>query len=646
MIFVEFGERIILSKKAKSESGIKTSGESSFIRSIAGFDASYIGEISPFTRNKSLIRRWLLTSSVAGLFGAMVIGGAFFFTYEGNQIAVTGTDQDARLASRHSQKSMIDSKADQTEVFIGDVPIIADKKVTDQTKPGEQYTNVTVSFGRSKTKSDRLTRTAGLPKGNGLTTTSPTGNNPVSGTKKQNSTHTEKKAPNKAALLGTIQLGNKISNIMGFQTSKPTVLARAPANADSDLNVSGASPRDATTNITRVTKRDPVNKQTKVPYQTVSISPGDTLVEILTDHGAYYDDAMGIVAALNPHFSPASLKEGQKVTFALVPEIRDGAQVMVPSTLELAVGSNKRLTIERNELGKYALLTNTPANNATDQYHAQAKIKKSLYLAAQNQGIPDKIIVDMMRIHAYDVDFQREVRVGDSFEVFYGDESTLKRSKSGTVLFSSLILSGNAKSYYRFKTTDDNIIDYYDDSGRSAKKFLMRTPLNGARLSSGFGMRRHPVLRYTRMHKGVDFAAPRGTPIKAAGNGIVEKKGGAGGYGNYIKIRHANGYKTAYAHMLRYAPGIKSGKRVRQGQVIGYVGSTGRSTGYHLHYEVWVNGKAVNPMRVKVPTGRQLTDKMLALFKKQKVKIDTMRRTAPVATRVAAAREAQRDGIN
>jgi len=582
-----------------------------------------------------------MTSSVAGLFGALVIGGAFFFTYEGNQIAVIDGDQNTRLTSRNPQKSMIDNKADQTEIFVGDVPVLAEKNVTEEPTPGEQYTNVAVTFGRSKIKSDRLASIKAAAPGKELSIKS---GGATAANKSPVSPQIGKQASLSSPVLGSINLGNRISRIMGFQSSKPTVLPKAPALTN--FSVSGASPRDAASNITRVAKREPVNQPTKIPYQTVSISAGDTLVDILTDKGAFYDDAKQIVASLKPYFPVSSLKEGQKVTFALAPAVRNGEKVLVPETLEIAVGTDKRVTIARDEFGKYALLTEAPSNGDVEQYQARAKIKKSLYLAARNQGIPDKIIVDMMRIHSYDVDFQREVRVGDSFEVFYGDENTLKRSKSGTVLFSSLTLSGNAKKYYRFKTTDDNIIDYYDETGRSAKKFLIRNPVDGARLTSPYGMRRHPILGVKKMHTGVDLAAPLGTPIKVTGNGVIVKKGGVSGYGNYIRIRHANGYVTAYAHMAGYGPGINLGKRVRQGQIVGYVGSTGRSTGNHLHYEVRLNGKTVNPMRVKVPTGRQLTGKMLALFNQQRAKIDAMRQTAPVATRVAAARAAQNDGIN
>jgi len=585
-----------------------------------------------------------MTSSIAGLFGALVIGGAFFLTYESDQFAASESDQGTWLASRKSQKSMIDNKADQTEMFVGDVPILADKNVVGETTPGRQYTNVAVTFGRSEIKSDRLNKTATGTKSDGLSV-KPSSNNEIAQVNKnQDFSKTGKQASLNTGVLGSINIGDRISSIMGFQTSKPTVLPRPSTRTE--FSVSGASPREASTNVTRVAKRDPLNKATKIPYQTVSISDGDTLVDILTDKGAFYDDAKEIVATLKPYLPKSAIKEGQKVTFALVPALRAGKNVMVPETLELALTPDKRLTIARDEFGKYALLMETPDNGDVEQYQARAKIKKSLYLAARNQGIPDNIIVDMMRIHSYDVDFQREVRVGDSFEVFYGDENSLKRSKNGTVLFSSLTLSGNAKNYYRFKTSDDNIIDYYDSTGRSAKKFLIRNPVEGARLTSPYGMRRHPVLGIRKMHTGVDLAAPRGTPIKIAGNGVIIQKGGASGYGNYIKIRHANGYVTSYAHMAGYGPGIKKGKRVRQGQIVGYVGSTGRSTGNHLHYEVRVEGKTVNPFRVKVPTGRQLTGKMLALFKQQKAKIDAMRRTAPVATRVAAARAAQTDGIN
>jgi len=243
-----------------------------------------------------------------------------------------------------------------------------------------------------------------------------------------------------------------------------------------------------------------------------------------------------------------------------------------------------------------------------------------------------------MNTHSYDVDFQREIHPGDTFEVFYANGITedVRPRGRGTLLFSSLTTGGKKRSYYRF-TTKDGQTDYYNDKGVSSKKPLMRTPIDGARISSGFGMRRHPILGYSKMHTGTDFAAPSGTPILAAGDGVVDYAARKGGYGNYVRLRHENGVKTAYAHMKRFAKGLKKGKRVRQGQVIGFVGTTGRSTGPHLHYEVLIKGKKRNPLKVKIAgSGRKLTGKDKRAFETEKSRIDRLRREAPVTTLVAA----------
>jgi murein DD-endopeptidase MepM/ murein hydrolase activator NlpD len=234
----------------------------------------------------------------------------------------------------------------------------------------------------------------------------------------------------------------------------------------------------------------------------------------------------------------------------------------------------------------------------------------------------------MIRIYSYDVDFQRKVQPGDSFDVFYaGDDENNNNNASNDkseVLFASLTLGGETKKYYKFVTPDDGVVDYYDDSGKSAKKFLVRKPVNNAIMRSGFGGRRHPILGYVKMHTGVDWATAYGTPIFASGNGVVEKAGLEGGYGKYIRIKHNNGYETAYGHMSAFAKGIEPGKRVRQGQVIGFVGSTGQSTGPHVHYEILVNGRFVDPLRVKLPRGRSLEGPMMANFEKERDRIDTM----------------------
>lgn len=258
-----------------------------------------------------------------------------------------------------------------------------------------------------------------------------------------------------------------------------------------------------------------------------------------------------------------------------------------------------------------------------------APIETSIYEAARAHGAGDQQVVDFASVFAYDIDFQREIYPGDSFELVYETyvDERGRPVKTGDVIYARLNGKALTRGFYRFTPPDDNVTDYFDENGESATKFLMKTPINGARLSSSFGKRRHPISGYTRLHKGTDFAAPTGTPIFAAGHGVVERASRYGGYGNYVRIRHANGYKTAYAHMSRYGRGIRAGKRVRQGDIIGYVGSTGASTGPHLHYEVYINGKPVNAMKLKLPTGRKLSENpdIMAEFERHRAEIDALR---------------------
>jgi murein DD-endopeptidase MepM/ murein hydrolase activator NlpD len=238
------------------------------------------------------------------------------------------------------------------------------------------------------------------------------------------------------------------------------------------------------------------------------------------------------------------------------------------------------------------------------------------------------------------VDFQREVKAGDKFDLLYTTyvDETGAAIKGGDIQYAELTLRRAKKPLYRFATAD-GVTDYYTPKGWSGKRQLMRTPVDGARLSSKFGMRRHPVLGYTKMHKGVDFAAPKGTPVMASGNGVVKMARWHGGYGNFIELVHTNSYSTGYGHLSRIARGIRPGVRVRQGQVIAYVGSTGRSTGPHLHYEVMLKSKQINPMGVKLPTGRELTGKDLLAFQANVGRIQTALTAAPVdAAKVAQAR--------
>ena len=254
----------------------------------------------------------------------------------------------------------------------------------------------------------------------------------------------------------------------------------------------------------------------------------------------------------------------------------------------------------------------------------EVEIHNSIYDSLKKIDTPDEIIMEFVQLYSFDIDFQRDIRKGNKIKIFFEiyTDSQNNYIKSGNINFSEIILDDESYELYRFQSEGDEFVEYFNSDGKSATKALMKTPINGARLSSGFGMRKHPILGYNKKHQGVDFAAPTGTPIMAAGTGHIEFVGNNGGAGKYIRIKHLNGYKTSYSHLSKYASGIQKNVKVRQGQVIGYVGNTGLSTGPHLHYEVIFNGKRINPMKMKLPSGKQLKDKNLEIFLAEKERIN------------------------
>ena len=258
-------------------------------------------------------------------------------------------------------------------------------------------------------------------------------------------------------------------------------------------------------------------------------------------------------------------------------------------------------------------------------FYKENVILQSLYKSATDENIPANIIIEFARIYGFQVDFQRDIRKQDKFQMMYEVFSNEKGEiiETGEILFANLKLSGQDSTLYYFD--NDGHEGHYDKNGKSVQKALMKTPINGARLSSSFGMRKHPIDGFNKMHRGTDFAAPKGTPIMASGNGIIQKAGWCGGGGNCVKIRHNSTYETVYAHMSKFARGIKKGIRVKQGQTIGYVGSTGKSTGPHLHYEVIVNGKKVNSQKLKLPSGKVLKGKNRELFETNKIKLNVLK---------------------
>ncbi len=368
----------------------------------------------------------------------------------------------------------------------------------------------------------------------------------------------------------------------------------------------------------------------------------DSVTSILRDLGATPDDIGAVLKVLGPRGRDGGIKEGQKLRVLMTPV--PGSQRLQPIRVIIASDATIDAVVALADTGKYVSVdvknvdtevadSGEDANDPNDT--SGTRLYKSVYETALRNQVPRPIIDELIRIYSYDVDFQRKVQPGDSFEVLYaGEEESSAADSRNDVLFAALTVGGEQKKFYRFQSPDDGLVDYYDEAGKSAKKFLVRKPVAEGIMRSSFGIRRHPILGYTKMHTGVDWAAPSGTPIYAAGNGLVEKVGWESGYGKFVLIRHNNGYESAYGHMSAYARNIDEGKRVRQGQVIGFVGSTGLSTGSHVHYEIRVNGRFVDPMRIKLPRGRELQGPMMANFEQERERLDGImaRKPARVAS--------------
>jgi murein DD-endopeptidase MepM/ murein hydrolase activator NlpD len=360
----------------------------------------------------------------------------------------------------------------------------------------------------------------------------------------------------------------------------------------------------------------------------IAIKKGDTLGAILRDLGATPEEIKAIAAVLGTRARDGNLKEGQKLRVLLSP-VR-GTQRLQPVRIMLVGDQTVEAVVALSDLGRYVNVdvqtAETPTADAEDDEDddgSGVRLYQSIYETTLRSHVPRSVIDELVKVYSYDVDFQRRARPGDSLEVLYSGEDESPDAKPD-VLFASLTVGGEIKKYYRYVSPDDGVVDYYDEAGKSAKKFLVRKPVNDGIMRSGFGSRRHPILGYTKMHTGVDWAAPMGTPIYAAGNGTVEKAGWESGYGKYIRLKHNYGYETAYGHMTAFARGIEPGVKVRQGQLIGYVGSTGLSTGAHVHYEILVNNRLVDPMRIKLPRGRVLEGGVLAAFERERDKVDGM----------------------
>jgi len=337
------------------------------------------------------------------------------------------------------------------------------------------------------------------------------------------------------------------------------------------------------------------------------LAAGDTLKSVLAEAGVGAEEARAAIAAIAPLFPPRALKPGQEMALDFI-----GLEL---GELRLATGIDRDIVVTRAGDGRYIARPRARKLTRVPEL-AAGVIRTSLFEAASDAGVPMPVLSEMIGAFSYDVDFQRDLQPEDSFEVLYDrlyDEHG-KAVGTGEIAYAAMTLSGKTLRLYRYLPAGARMAEFFTAAGESAKKALLRTPVDGARLSSGFGMRLHPILGYTKMHRGVDFAAPPGSPIMAASDGVVESAGASGAYGNLVLLKHEGGYETAYAHMSRIARGLRPGMRVRQGEVIGYVGATGRASGPHLHYEVRLQGEPMNPMSVKTGPGQPLSGADIARF--------------------------------
>lgn len=396
-------------------------------------------------------------------------------------------------------------------------------------------------------------------------------------------------------------------------------------------------------NVTNVARSVAAAQVTQMDERLVVMRHGETLEEVLRTAGVAQAAITGVIAAFGARRGESPVAEGRRIKL-LFADLDGLGEKM--SLARLCVYNDETLetTIAINDRGDYLRVTPpqraaaakraAPSADSEDDDGDGMSLYDSLYQTALKQDIPRPIIDELVRVFANDVDFQRPVTGGDSFEAFYDDSE--EGEGRNQLLYAAITARNETFHYYRFQTPDDGLVDYYDQFGRSTRKFLVRTPILGAKFTSGFGMRFHPILGYSRPHTGVDWAAPIGTPVFAAGNGQVLSVGWDAGYGRRIELQHANGYVTTYNHLSGFARGVAEGASVRQGQVIGYLGQTGLATGPHLHYEVLVNGHFVDPMRVKLARTREFDGRMLANFKRERDRIDALLAKAPSADRVVA----------
>ena len=568
--------------KSRSRQVVATASDESVERVRA--DDLETDHHNPFAGDEPTHHRWLVTTCVAGAAGAAIITAAVMGLF--GDTSATGTAQASVQPTEIWQRPAVTSKGD----FKGQVAEVA------TLRPYQTVEVKNASIGDST-----------LTNGSTLMRQS---HDLITGT------------------LASLYPDLEDEDLPYNENSETVVI-------DGQFDMPSIEPSNITT-ISKTPPPEPIDK-------TIVLAKGGSLTDQLKSLGISTETAHAMSRAIEPVYPSKMMRGGQEFTVTLDQQ-QDfyGNDVIYPVQVTFSPGPSENIIVEADEDGRFVARVDGASEGtrsryaAVPHYRARGKIASTLYATALDQGVPQNVVSEVIRAFSFDLDFQRQVKAGDPFEVFYG-EPLSGSSKTRKVLhYATLKVRGKPKTYYRF-TTRDGRTRYYDENGRSASKSLMRTPISGARISSGFGMRRHPILGYTKMHGGVDFAVPRGTPIRAAGSGVVQFAKWRGSYGKAVKLKHAKGYSTLYAHMHRIASGMRPGSRVRQGQVIGYVGSTGRSTGPHLHYEVRLNNKRINPKRIRLAGNTKLSGKELKAFKRQKAKILAMAKSAPITSKIVQA---------
>lgn len=601
--------------------------------------------------------RWLAGTVLTGMAGAGLLGGAIFSTLNGK----TDVSHALRLAAaqaRQDDRVSNDSRKGDRLVADQDATARQTMRISSTTKHGDReivrmrpFVRVSAPLARQPTEFaarvpafDPMKTLAAANKDRGAT--EPDGEGDLSFTVSDLS-KTDIRADEGPAV-PPVEVRARVREAAAFEfaTRMEPALPMAPgaqtalAYASQDtLPLPGViDPRPIPSNMTLVAKSaGAAETGPATPGEnTVTVTAGGSFAQALErDANVAPQDARVIADrfAGRDGYGVASVMPGQRLKVLMGRSAAPGISRLQPVRVSLFDADGGHVgSVALSDIGDYvavadiADLADEPtAEEIADEVErpgvpGRMRLYNGLYEAALRNQVPAAIIDEMVRIVSYDVDFNRPVGPADGFEVFYCDPN--EPGGDGEVAYMALKLSGEQRRFYRFETDDDGLVDFYDEAGKSAKKFLMRKPMNGGVMRSGFGFRRHPVLGYSKMHTGVDWAAPVGTPIVASGNGQVEKAGWSSGYGRQVVLKHSNGYETTYNHMSGIARGVEPGARVRQGQVVGFVGSTGLSTGAHLHYEVMINGRFVNPMTVKLPRGRELDGSELAKFDVERARVD------------------------